>query len=175
MTESLLPTSGFDQKKYDQGLDEKKAANEKFKAGDFVGALRGYHRTLLYWLGLNSNPMGGTAQNEADIDSEDKVSDLDKQISLIYSNMAACQVRLHKADRAVECAESALKRNKFNEKAKFRLVQGLIEGGSLLKAMSLLDELEKGKPNDPAFKNERAKIAVKEKEAAAKQRKELGG
>ncbi|ORX73637.1 hypothetical protein DL89DRAFT_263668 [Linderina pennispora] len=119
--------------------------------------------------------MGGTTTSKADINTEDDISDLDKQISVIYSNMAACQVRLKKVGRAVECAETALKRNKFNTKAKFRLVQGLIEEGSLIKAGSLLDELEKDKPDDAAFKNERAKIAAKEKEAEAKQRKELGG
>ncbi|KAJ1966110.1 hypothetical protein GGI12_000314 [Dipsacomyces acuminosporus] len=168
-------TSGFDKEKYALGMAAKQSANEHFKQKDFVKALKDYHTSLLYLLGLQNSPLkNGQVKNPDDVKEED-ISDIDKDVSVIYSNMAACQVRLRKTNRTIECANAALKKNPFNKKAKFRLVQGYIAEGSLEKAKKLLDELEKDAPNDPAFKQERQNIATKEKEAKSKQRKELAG
>ncbi|KAJ1876990.1 hypothetical protein LPJ57_004188, partial [Coemansia sp. RSA 486] len=59
--------------------------------------------------------------------------------------------------------------------AKFRLVQGYVREGSVIKAAKLLDELEKDSPNDAAFAAERRNIVAKEAEAEKKQRKEFAG
>ncbi|KAI8326394.1 hypothetical protein GQ54DRAFT_72931 [Martensiomyces pterosporus] len=166
------PTRGFDQEKYDLGMDAKRSANEHFKENEFV---KDYHKALLYLLGLQNSPLSRSGPRDTETVKEEDITDLDKEVSAIYSNMAACQVRLGKTARIIECANSALKRNPFNKKAKFRLVQGYIAEGTLEGAKKLLDELEKDSPEDPAFKAERRNIAAKEKEAAAKQRRELAG
>lgn len=161
------------------GMQHKAAGNEKFKAGDFTGALKEYHFALLHLRGLES---GGAMKKSRDPESnplektcEEDVSDMDKDLAVILTNMAACQLRLNRVDRVVSCASDALEANPFNTKAKFRLAQGHIREGALIKAEKLLDELEKQSPGDAAFAAERRNIEVKEKETEGKQRKEFSG
>ncbi|KAJ2079848.1 hypothetical protein H4R24_003505 [Coemansia sp. RSA 988] len=163
------------EEKRAKGLEFKNVGNQHFKASEFQQALKQYYYALLHLRGLNDNPLAlSKAKDPEDIKEED-LTEHDKEISNLYSNMALCQMRLGKYDRVVNNANQALKSNPFNKKAKFKLAQGLIREGSVIKAAKILDELEKDNPNDPAFAAERRNIAVKDKEAEAKQRKDLGG
>ncbi|KAJ2492736.1 hypothetical protein IWW37_001182 [Coemansia sp. RSA 2050] len=162
--------------KHASGMTHKNAGNQFFKDKDFTKALKEYYYALLYLRGLNANPMDlSTAPRDPEKPTEDDVSDLDKDLSVIQTNMAACHLNLERIERVVACAEAALKANPFNKKAKFRLVQGYVREGSISKAEKLLDELEKDSPRDASFVAERKLIAAKEKEAESKQRKEMGG
>ncbi|KAJ2871192.1 hypothetical protein GGH93_005016 [Coemansia aciculifera] len=164
------------ESKHASGMAHKNAGNQLFKDEDFARALKEYYHALLYLRGLNANPMDLTAApRDPEKPTEEDVSDLDKDISIIQTNMAACHLRLDRIDRVVACADAALKANPFNKKAKFRLVQGYIREGSIPKAEKLLDELEKDSPRDAAFAAERKLIASKEKEAESKQRSEMRG
>ncbi|KAI9472636.1 hypothetical protein BX667DRAFT_500202 [Coemansia mojavensis] len=152
-----------------KGLEYKQEGAVAFKAG---------HATtmrLLYLRGLNDNPMSVGKSRDPENLKESDITELEKEISTINANMALCQLRLERFDRIVRCANEALKVNPFNKKAKFRLAQGLIREGSIIKAAKLLDELEKDSPNDPAFAAERRQIDLKEKQAEIKQRKEFAG
>ncbi|KAJ1806437.1 hypothetical protein LPJ56_005128 [Coemansia sp. RSA 2599] len=158
-----------------KGMQHKDDGNAHFKAERFQDALREYYNALLHLRGLDANAMStAMPKNPEDVQEED-VTELSKDLSVIQTNMAACHVRLGRAARAIDCAQEALKSNPFNKKAKFRLVQGYVREGSLIKAGKLLDELEKDSPNDAAFAAERRNIAAKEAEAEKKQRKELAG
>ncbi|KAJ2787624.1 hypothetical protein GGI15_000586 [Coemansia interrupta] len=156
-------------------MKHKEAGNEHFKKGEFQEALREYYNALLFLRGLNNDVMATAVPKDPENLEEGDITELNKDLSVIQANMAACHVRLNRYTRAVQCAQDALKSNPFNKKAKFRLVQGYIREGSLLKAGKLLDELEKDSPNDAAFAAERRNIVTKEAEAEKKQRRELAG
>ncbi|KAJ1892693.1 hypothetical protein LPJ66_006190 [Kickxella alabastrina] len=158
-----------------QGLKHKDAGNDFFKGSDFTGALREYYYALLHLRGLNSNVMDLSRPTDPNTLEESGVTSLDKDLSVINSNMAACHLRLERIPRVIECAQAALKANPFNTKAKFRLAQGYVREGSLEKARKILDELEKNAPMDRAFANERKHIVEMEKKADQKQRETLAG
>ncbi|KAJ2145714.1 hypothetical protein IW136_000875 [Coemansia sp. RSA 678] len=158
-----------------KGLKFKEEGATAFKAGNYDKALKHYHFALLHLRGLNDNPLSvGNARDPENLKEED-ITELEKEISTINSNMALCQLRLERFDQITRCANAALKANPFNPKAKFRLAQGLIREGSIIKATKLLDELEKANPNDPAFAAERRQIQHKEKQSEIKQRQEFAG
>ncbi|KAJ2880294.1 hypothetical protein IWW38_005974 [Coemansia aciculifera] len=162
--------------KYAKGIAHKDAGNQLFKEEQFIKALKEYYNALLHLRGLNANPLDlAGAPRDPEKPTEEDVSELDKDLSVIQANMAACHLRTERFDRVVACAEAALKANPFNKKAKFRLAQGYVREGAIPKAEKLLDELEKDAPRDASFAAERKLIKEKEKEAEAKQRKELGG
>ncbi|KAJ2849244.1 hypothetical protein IWW36_002775 [Coemansia brasiliensis] len=158
-----------------KGLEYKQEGAVAFKAGKYDEALKRYHHALLYLRGLNDNPLNVSKSRDPDNLKESDITELEKEISTINANMALCQLRLERFDRIARCANEALKANPFNKKAKFRLAQGLIREGSVIKAAKLLDELEKDSPNDPAFAAERRQIDIREKQAESKQRKEFAG
>ncbi|KAJ2687676.1 hypothetical protein IWW39_002752 [Coemansia spiralis] len=168
-------TSDYEAK-HASGMAHKDAGNQLFKDKEFVKALREYYHALLHLRGLNANPMDLSATpRDPEKPTEEDVSDLDKDLSVIQTNMAACHLNLERIDRVVACADAALKANPFNKKAKFRLVQGYVRNREIPKAEKLLDELEKDSPRDASFVAERRLIAAKEKEAEKKQLKEMGG
>ncbi|KAJ2352579.1 hypothetical protein IWW50_005428 [Coemansia erecta] len=172
----MSPTKEEELKeKMAKGLEFKKQGAEKFKAGEFDKALRQYHYALLHLRGLNDNPMTVGSNRDPENIKEEDITELEKEISLINSNMALCQLRLGRLDQITRCANAALKANPFNKKAKFRLAQGLIREGAIIKATKLLEELEKDSPNDPAYAAERRQIEHKEKQSEGKQRKEFAG
>ncbi|KAJ2725809.1 hypothetical protein GGI07_001016 [Coemansia sp. Benny D115] len=161
--------------KHKKGLEHKEKGNDAFKKQDFKTALWEYYQGILYLKGLNANVASVAGVKDKSEIKEEDVSELDKDISAIHANMAACHMRLNKIDRVISCANQAINANPFNQKAKFRLAQGYVREGSLEKAGKLLDELEKLSPNDPAFAAERRNIEIKDKEADKKQRKMLAG
>ncbi|KAJ2853176.1 hypothetical protein FB639_006585, partial [Coemansia asiatica] len=133
-----------------QGMKHKDEGNTHFKAERFQEALREYYNALLHLRGLNADAMSTAIPTNPEDMKEEEVTEPSKDLSVIQTNMAACHVRLNRPTRAIECAQEALKANPFNKKAKFRLVQGYVREGSLIKAAKLLDELEKDLPKDTA-------------------------
>ncbi|KAJ2780686.1 hypothetical protein H4R18_003327 [Coemansia javaensis] len=158
-----------------KGLAHKQAADAAFKEGDFMLAVKEYHTAVLHLRGLDSSPLSlAKVKGEKDVKEED-ITEGQKLMSTIYSNMALCHMRLGRPARVTYWAKQALAVNPFNAKAKFRLVQGLVREGATIKAAALLDELEKAGPEDPAFAAERRNIEAMDRKADAKQRKELAG
>ncbi|KAJ1735381.1 hypothetical protein LPJ61_000587 [Coemansia biformis] len=158
-----------------KGLEYKDSGNKHFQAGEYAKAIKEYHFALLYMRGLGDDPLTMSAPKDPAEKKEEEVTELEKGISNIHSNMALCHLRLGNHASTIRCANEAIKVNPFNHKAKFRLAQGLIREGAIIKAEKLLGELEKASPDDPAFAAERRNIEAMEKKAEAKQRKEFGG
>ncbi|KAJ2769673.1 hypothetical protein IWQ57_003005 [Coemansia nantahalensis] len=158
-----------------KGLEFKDAGNQRFKDGEFGGAVREYHFALLHLRGLDADPHSVAGPKDPKDKKEEDVTEHEKTLSSILSNMAVCHLRLGKHESTIRCANDALKQNPFNHKAKFRLAQGLIRDGATVKAGKILDELEKILPSDAAFAAERRNIEAMEKKADAKQRKEFAG
>ncbi|KAJ1668590.1 hypothetical protein IW140_002658 [Coemansia sp. RSA 1813] len=165
-----MTTTPANKAKHEQGLKHKEAGNQHFKA-----ALKQYHFALLHLRGLDASAMSVATPKDPETMKEEDVTEQEKELSAISSNMAACHMRLQRYDRVVTYSEQALKHNPFNIKAKFRLAQSHVREGALEKATKVLDELEKQSPGDAGIAAERRNILVKEKQAEDKQRKEFGG
>ncbi|KAJ2157265.1 hypothetical protein GGF46_004633 [Coemansia sp. RSA 552] len=157
------------------GLGFKDAGTQEFKAGNYEKALKEYNYALLHLRGLNDTPMSVGQSRDPENMKEEDITDLERDLSIINSNMAMCQMRLERYDRITRCANEALKFNPFNKKAKFKLAQGLVREGSILKAAKILDELAVDMPGDAAIAAERRNIQALERSAEAKQRKEFSG
>ncbi|KAJ1800297.1 hypothetical protein LPJ59_001197 [Coemansia sp. RSA 2399] len=176
-------TAPSNKEKREQGLKYKEAGNQHFKADEFekgkyqgLGvSLKQYHFALLHLRGLGSSAMSVATPKDPDAIKEEDVTEHDKELSAISSNMAACHMRLQRYDRVVTYSTQALKSNPFNIKAKFRLAQCHVREGALEKATKLLDELEKQSPGDAGIAAERRNIVAKDKQADDKMRKEFGG
>ncbi|KAJ2709939.1 hypothetical protein H4R19_003995 [Coemansia spiralis] len=158
-----------------KGLEYKDAGNAHFKDGEFAKAIKEYHFALLHLRGLDANAETVAGPKDPADKKEEDVTEHEKILSNIHSNMALCHLRLGKHERTIHCANEALKQNPFNHKAKFRLAQGMIRNGATTKAGVILDELEKVVPTDTAFAAERRNIEAMDKKAEAKQRKEFAG
>ncbi|ORX43866.1 TPR-like protein [Hesseltinella vesiculosa] len=134
------------QEKYDKGIELRLAGNESYKAGDYKQALTNYYHAVLHL-----RTVGG--QNQ-----KDEFSDLsNKQLLMIYNNMAAVHVKQENWKRAKDCARDALKLDGSNLKAKFRLAQGYLRTNDLSEAKTLLDEVLAADPNDAMVKQELAR------------------
>ncbi|KAL7417274.1 hypothetical protein BDY24DRAFT_164823 [Mrakia frigida] len=147
----------------------KAKGNAFFKAGENINALREYHSALTFLQGLNRAVMG---VDSGDAESKQKMSEVDLEISLIYSNMAAVHLKNSKWIRAVQCCDEALKKNKDNKKASFRKATALNAQGEVIKAKNLLDELDK---DDPSVKQLQRQIAMEDKARSAKSDKDFRG
>ncbi|KAJ2555544.1 hypothetical protein EV175_002241 [Coemansia sp. RSA 1933] len=152
-------TTSANKAKHEQGLKYKEAGNQHFKAGEFE----------------KGNAMDIAKPKDPEAMKEEDVTENDRELSALSSNMAACHMRLQRYDRVVTYSQQALKSNPFNVKAKFRLAQSHVRVGALEKAAGILDELEKDMPGDAGIAAERRNIMLKEKQAEDKQRKEFGG
>ncbi|SNX84521.1 uncharacterized protein MEPE_03230 [Melanopsichium pennsylvanicum] len=169
------------------GLQHKSRGNSCFKNGDMKSALASYHHAVLHLSGLESRGIldlvsGTSGKHEkpdnlcSDSKNEDesepngdrgnrqklgeglKQGESEKELSLVYSNMAACYLKLKKFDRAVECSEKALKSDSKNVKAKFRKAQALRQAGDMYKAKSFLETTIDGLKNDKSKQNTQAAI-----------------
>lgn len=77
-------------------------------------------------------------------DLREKIRNL---LSVTHSNIAACNLKLGKYDRAASEAKLALKFDAGNSKAKFRLAQAYIRRGNIDEGEKVLTELRKLLPN----------------------------
>jgi len=103
------------RKKLEIGQENRLKGNEFFKAKDYKKALKCYYTALLYTTGLKSNYDFGPK-----IEDEALNEDIDKCLISIYNNMALCQMKTEKYDRAVQSCTKVLEIEDYNDKALYR-------------------------------------------------------
>ncbi len=99
------------------GLEHKSRGNTAFTSGDIKAALASYHHAVLYLSGLeNRSILGLMGENSGrdgkpeDLSSDEEEEDeapgpavqSQKELSLVYSNMAACYLKQDNFARAIE-------------------------------------------------------------------------
>lgn len=182
------------------GLEHKSAGNAAFTRGDIKSALCSYHHAVLYLSGLESRSiLGLVGENsgregkpeDLSSDEEDDAGPAqsaqvgvqsEKELSLVYSNMAACYLKQKNYKRAVEAAEKSLKCDSSNVKAKYRKAQAMRLAGDVYAAQKFLGESieglkksKKGKGKEEVLDSFEAESKVierliEQKEAMAKNR-----
>ncbi|KAL5526463.1 EST2 [Sanghuangporus sanghuang] len=139
---------------------------------DPKAALAKYHKSkvLLHWKGL-------VRQNPTAVGGDTKVkSQLDEELGKVYSNMAACHLRLNNYQRTIETADQALALNKDNYKALFRKAKALGEQGFFEKAEPMFNELLQKNPVEaPTIKAELEALRIKDKERERRATNKLRG
>jgi len=140
------------QLKIDTAKQKKDTADQAFKAGQLKEALRSYHESLMYLLGIDKNALKGlTGRSDPIKESEDKKqekTEVDEIVEKIYANMSACHLKNENWQRALETANKALSKNENNYKAMFRKGKALGELGFFEKAEKVLEELKTKNPTD---------------------------
>jgi len=140
------------QLKVDTAKQKKDTADQAFKAGQLKEALRSYHESLMYLLGIDKNALKGlTGRSDPIKESEDKKqekTEVDEIVEKIYANMSACHLKNENWQRALETANKALSKNENNYKAMFRKGKALGELGFFEKAEKVLEELKIKNPTD---------------------------
>ncbi|KAJ2926815.1 hypothetical protein H1R20_g10284, partial [Candolleomyces eurysporus] len=162
---------------------KKDTADQAFKLGKVQEALRGYHESLMYLLGLDKNalqsigmapkPESGDAAKEG---KEKEKTEIDEMVEKIYANMSACHMKNGNWQRAVESANKALAKNENNYKAMFRKGKALGEQGFFEKAVKILEDLKKKNPSDATVVDQEiARLRVIDEERERAHRKKLKG
>lgn len=151
--------------KLDIATQKKQSGDQAFKAGDMPAALRNYHESLMYLQGLDKNALesigikspnaappadDGQTDEQKDAEKKKEKTIVDEMLEKIYSNMAACQIKNKKWDRAIECANKALAKNEDNHKALYRKAKALAEQGFFDRSKKVFEELKKKNPKDTA-------------------------
>eukprot|EP00833_Pecoramyces_ruminatium_P000701 jgi/Orpsp1_1/1174733/evm.model.c7180000051204.1 len=103
------------RKKLEIGQENRLKGNEFFKEKDYKKALKCYYTALLYTTGLKSSYDFGPK-----IDDDKLNDDIDKCLISIYNNMALCQMKTEKYERAVQSCTKVLDIEDYNDKALFR-------------------------------------------------------
>ncbi|ORX50276.1 TPR-like protein [Piromyces finnis] len=103
------------RKKLEIGQENRLKGNEYFKEKDYKKALKSYYTALLYTTGLKSNLEFGPKVNNEQLND-----DIDKCLISIYNNMALCQMKIEKYERAVQSCTKVLEIEDFNDKALYR-------------------------------------------------------
>lgn len=135
------------------GKQKKDAGDAAFKSGDVKAALRSYHESLLWIMGLDKTALPGYKAPEPPADGKEKEkekSEVDDMLEKVHSNVAACHIKLGNWKRALEASDKTLKKNEDNYKAMFRKGKALGELGYFEKAEKVLSELLKKNPSDEA-------------------------
>ncbi|KAG9314979.1 hypothetical protein JVU11DRAFT_4088 [Chiua virens] len=141
--------------------DKKDVADAAFKNGDVKDALRSYHESLMYLLGLDKNSLkalgmdipslpASSAVDEA-ASAKDKRTEVDLMLEKIYANMSACHLKQENWKRAMDTADKAIEKNPTNSKALFRKGKALGELGYFERAETALLEAKKVAPNEAAM------------------------
>jgi len=142
------------QHKIDTARQKKDTGDQAFKAGQLKEALRAYHESLMYILGIDKNALKGltgTVPSEPikeSVDKRQERTEMDEMVERIYANMSACHLKNENWQRALECANKALAKNENNYKAMFRKGKALGELGFFEKAGKVLEELKTKNPAD---------------------------
>jgi len=140
--------------------EKKEQGNVAFKSGQYRDALRLYYEAILYVQGLEkslSSAMDSSASNGASGAGDEKRrprTEADVLLVTLYNNMSAIHLKQANWKRALDSAEKALSKDEENSKAGFRKAQAQVHLGERLKAIKLLEELNKTHPNDPEIARE---------------------
>jgi len=109
----------------------KEAGNECFSSSEWRKALAEYHNALLYVKGLGAGSLTGMASMAntalnlpvATTEETTEIKELQKTVNL---NMAACQLKLGKGERALDGCNAVLEQEPDNVKALFRRGQAYV-------------------------------------------------
>ncbi|GAA5897383.1 hypothetical protein JCM6882_001873 [Rhodosporidiobolus microsporus] len=164
----------------DKALKLRLEGNEKFKAGDLVGALRDYHTVLLSLKGLESPigqlyPKPPPSVNEPTDEEKEaaekaplsKADEVKQAILNTHLNSAAVHIKRENWKRALECAQQAKKMDEKNPKAAFREAQARIRLGEVNAGKKMLEDLNKSNP-DAAIAAELNRLKLGEKTTGSK-------
>ncbi|ORZ21548.1 hypothetical protein BCR42DRAFT_407790 [Absidia repens] len=142
-----------------KGLDLKAEGNEHFKKGEYKEALTKYYHAILHL-----RTVGGNKQKEK-FDAESN-----KQLALIFNNMAAVNIKQKNWKRAMENAKKSLELSPDSIKAKFRLAQSYLHQNELDKAEPLLNEVLASNPDDVLVRQEIVNFKEKAKSLDSKEK-----
>mmetsp|Transcript_272 Transcript_272/g.546 ORF Transcript_272/g.546 Transcript_272/m.546 type:complete len:371 (+) Transcript_272:110-1222(+) len=133
--------------------------NEKFKAGDFEGAVVEYTKALKY---LSADPVEAAEEAAA--------ADARKAKSACLSNRSACFLKLSRPREAISDCREVIEADPSNAKAFFRLGQGLVAVKEFEEALEVLGKASGLEPDDKGIKAEivRAKKAQQARKEAEK-------
>ncbi|KAK9767744.1 hypothetical protein K7432_002219 [Basidiobolus ranarum] len=159
-----------------EGKARKDEGNEFFKAGDFIKAMTKYHEAILFLSGLSGGEgmLPGFTTGQKPLGEEEKI-EVQKTLSVCYSNMAACHIKNQRWERASMYAEKALTADPKNVKARFRRAQSFLNQGNLDRAEEDLKQLLAESPKDPLVRREYEILKQKHKEQDDRQRKDFAG
>jgi len=154
MASTSTETSGLDtatQQKIDTAKQSKDEGDQAFKDGHLTSALRCYHTSLLYVLGIDKNAFKSMTSGAPDPvkegeEKKQEKTEVDEIVEKIYANMAICHIKNENWQRALDCADKALAKNENNYKAMFRKGKALGEQGFYERAEMVLKELKKKHP-----------------------------
>jgi len=138
---------------------KKDTGDAAFKAGEIKSALRSYHETLMYLIGIDKNALkslgmgpqsshSSTSAVDQAAGAKEELTEADMILEKVYANMSACHIKQENWKRAVDTADKALSKNPANSKALFRKAKALGELGFFEKAEVVLNEIKKVAPNE---------------------------
>ncbi|KXS22446.1 TPR-like protein [Gonapodya prolifera JEL478] len=152
----------------------KEQGNEALKAGEYTRAMQHYHQCLLYAKGMDNSAMSTIVPNTEPVTPE-VAQEIKALIPVVYSNMALCQIKAKKFERAVWAAGEAIKVDDKAVKALFRRGQAYFELKELDLAEADFKKCVEIDPKDPGPPRELHRIRQRHKELEAKSREELKG
>jgi len=141
---------------------KKDTGDAAFKAGEIKSALRSYHETLMYLIGIDKNALkslgmgmpssqSSTSAVDQAAGAKEELTEADMILEKVYANMSACHIKQENWKRAMDTADKALSKNPANSKALFRKAKALGELGYFEKAEAVLNEIKKVAPNETSM------------------------
>ncbi|RKP25051.1 hypothetical protein SYNPS1DRAFT_29203 [Syncephalis pseudoplumigaleata] len=143
---------------------------------DALSALRHYHEALMYIHGLSTFEQNcyPAIKSTASL-TKDEVESINKLLSSIYGNIAACHLKDASWPQVIKYSSKALKQNEDNFKARIRRVNAYLSTGALEKAADDLAILLDKQPKDADVQRLRLQWRQLDAEASARQRDEFAG
>ncbi|KAI8873176.1 TPR-like protein [Ramicandelaber brevisporus] len=115
------------------------------------------------------------ATKATDNEKKSKADEENKSQAILYSNIAACLLKLERWERAVVAATKAIDLDPDNVKARFRRGQAYAGDGNTVRAEADLRAVLKTNPKDAATVKELHRLKEIEKAQIQKQKKDLAG
>ena len=146
------------QEKLKKGNEYKEKGNAYFKAEDFGNAMFQYHCGILEVKAItsqNSQQMKGLIPASSKMEvTEQEYRDADNLFVFLSSNLAMCQLKLGKIDRAIKSCSDALSIDPNHSKSLYRRGKAYLEKSEwrdLEKARKDLETAQKVAPEDKAI------------------------
>ncbi|KAF7727142.1 Tetratricopeptide repeat protein 9A [Apophysomyces ossiformis] len=147
------------QETFDKGVQLRLAGNEAFKTGDYKEALTKYYHAILHL-----RTVGGNQHKDEFKD------DANKQLLMIYNNMATVLSKQNKWERVLDYSKKARELDENNVKAKFRMGQAYLRLGAIDKAKPLLQSVLDNDPEDALVKHEMEILKQEEKKMESREK-----